>query len=113
MTQLGLFAPLVHPDTDKGATIEERFRAFDAANPSLRAELLRRARALRDRGVTRFGVKAIWEAIRYDASVSVYGAGTYRLNNSFTALYGRLLVELDPSLEGVIETRRRRGEVAA
>ena len=49
-----------------------------------------------------------WEECR--ENLRVKKLGEYRLNNDFTALYARRLIELEPRLEGVIELRKRKAK---
>jgi hypothetical protein len=88
-------------------TIQERFADFCERNPHILEELESRALLLRSRGARRIGVKAIWEAMRFDAMVRT-DTRDFKLNNDFTALYARLLIERHPLLADVIETRERR-----
>lgn len=87
-------------------SIADRFETFHTENPHVLAEMLRLARARLDRGETWISVKALWEELR--VSLSTNARDGYRLNNSFTALYSRTLLETEPRLQGVIETRRRK-----
>lgn len=89
-------------------TITEAFDAFHTANPHVFAELKRLALARIARGETRIGVKALWEELR--ESIRVQKLGDWKLNNSFTALYARKLLEHEPMLVGVIETRQRKAK---
>jgi hypothetical protein len=86
---------------------ERKFAEFHANNPHLFLEFEGRAmRALRD-GWPRIGVKAIAEAIRWDYRVRTRG-DDFKINNSFVALYARLLLHRRPELGLVIETRQRK-----
>lgn len=96
---------------DPRSDIERRFAEFHAKNPHILRELERRAMRLLEVGAPRIGVKALWESMRYDALVRT-DARDWKLNNSYTACYARLLIDRNPQLAGVIETRRRH-EVAA
>lgn len=95
--------PLAPPDP----TIADRWMAFSRANPHIGRELLRRARELRDIGLRRIGVKYLWESLRVDR-VRVSGVDDYRLDNRLTSRYARFLIENDPSLAPLIETRALR-----
>jgi hypothetical protein len=105
-TQLELAWWQTKPVDREKLTLEQRFEAFDAANPHVLEEMLRLARAELRAGETRIGVKALWELLR--EAIRVRKLGNWKLNNSFTALYARRLIELEPALAGVIETRRRK-----
>lgn len=88
-------------------SLDERFAAFHRANPQVFAILLGLARRARDRGVTRLGVKAIWERMRWELQVETSG-DSYHLNNNYTSRYARLLVQHDSSLGGLFEMRELR-----
>lgn len=88
-------------------SIDERFAAFDAANPHVLVELLRLARYKVTIGLRRISAKLLWEEAR--VSIRTNRLGEYKLDNSLTASYARKLIELEPSLAGVIELRRRKG----
>ncbi len=95
-------------------THAEAFQRFHAENPHVYERLKRLAFRLKVRGVERYGMKALWEVLRYEEAVATTApAGSYRLNNNFTARYARLLMELEPDLHGFFELRERRGNAAA
>jgi hypothetical protein len=93
--------PLVHPPT-----IDQQFLAFVTANPHVMPEMLRLARAKVAAGATRVGAKALWEELR--VSIRTRKLGDWKLNNNFTSRAATVLIEMDPSLKDVIETRRRK-----
>jgi hypothetical protein len=85
------------------------FEEFHRANPHVYERLKRLAFRLKVRGVQRWGIKALYEVLRFEEAVATSAsAGTYRLNNNFTALYARKLMEAEPDLEGFFELRERR-----
>jgi len=89
--------------------LDAEFRRFHAENPHVYTALERLAFRLRNRGVQRWGVKALWEVLRYELALNTNEpVGTFRLNNNFTAYYARLLMERNPEdLGGFFETRER------
>lgn len=112
MTQMDMAGWFATPATEpeparKGRpSIEERFATFHAANPHVLEEMRRLALEYANNGMRRIGAKMLWEELR--TSIRVLKLGAYRLDNSLTSLYARALIEAEPSLEGVIETRQRR-----
>ena len=89
--------------------LEADFQRFHAENPHVYTALERLAFKLRNRGVERWGVKALWEVLRSELALNTSEpVGTFRLNNNFTAYYARLLMERNPEdLGGFFETRER------
>lgn len=77
------------------------------------AEVVRRARALRVRGIRHWGIASLWEAIRYDNTLALQGeAGCWRMNNSHRAFLARLVMERYADLRGFFTTRDLRGRAA-
>lgn len=99
--QLPLFA---EPSRAKPLTIQERFEAFHGSNPTVLALLRDKALTLKGRGFKRYGLKALFEALRYDMAVQTNGQ-PFKLDNGFTAHYARKLMEVEPRLKGFFETR--------
>lgn len=84
-------------------TTAERFAEFVAANEWFVQECLRQCRESKADGNKRGSVKSLFEQHRHKFRA---GAGCkYGLNNSYTSLFARLLIERDPSLNGFFELR--------
>ncbi len=105
--QLSLFASVIQPEYRREMTIAERFEAFHAANPHIAAHLAQMALALRRQGRTRYGIKALVEALRFQYAVQTTG-DDFKINNDFTAHYARLLMREHPALADFFETREIR-----
>lgn len=110
--QLSLdLTPLVEPIYETGMTLTERFMAFHVANP----HVLDALEALADQWLSRHSkvsVKALVERLRWESGISTHG-DPYRLNNSWTAFYARLLVERRPQWADCIEFRLAHAEALA
>ena len=100
------YLPVREPDYDAGMTIAQRFDAFHAENPHVLDNLKALAMDLRSRGVTRYGIKALYEVLRYNRALATRG-DVFKLNNNYTAHYARKLMDEVPELEGFFETRER------
>lgn len=98
-------------DLPHTATPRERFEAFHARNPHVYQRLVAMTRALRDRGHTRVGMKMLFEVLRHDYMLTTDDPDSdFKLNNSMTAFYSRLVMDLNPDLDGIYETRKQRCE---
>lgn len=88
-------------------TLKEAFNAWIETDDGLlvEKEAVRRARAIKARGLNRFATAAIFESIRYDWTVGLLGDGDYRLNNNHTAYMARYLMEKYQDLDGLFEIR--------
>ncbi|MFF8786746.1 hypothetical protein [Streptomyces sp. NPDC015125] len=87
----------------KASTIDEEFLAFDEQHPLIYQTLESLVAERLDAGATRIGVKALFEVLRWRIPHRVPG-----LNNNFTALYARKLIERNPNWAHAFELRRRR-----
>jgi hypothetical protein len=113
-TQLSLFdprPPVEEPDYTNCQTIAERFEAFHARNPQVYGALRDMALELRRRGHRQYGIKALFEVLRFNAAMQTHG-DPFKLNNNYTALYARLLMDNEPELVGFFELRRRTADPA-
>ena len=99
-------APIIEPSYAPGSSIEERFRQFHDANPHVYRQLRDMALELHSRGVRRYGLKALYEVLRYERAIATHG-DEFRLNNNYTAHYARLIMDETPALVGFFETRER------
>jgi len=89
------------PETD----LEKRFADFHELNPHVYERLERMALSAIRRGVKRIGMKQLFEVLRWNSALRTAGEA-WKLNNSYTSLYARLLIHHHPEMEAVIETRR-------
>ena len=103
MEQLDLF-PLTQTSS-KDKTIAEAFDDFHCANPhvyrNLRFLALQAVRA----GRRKLGIKLLFERLRWEYFVNTAHADDFSLNNNYTAYYARMLMDNEPELAGMFETR--------
>lgn len=94
---------------DVRVPIRDRFEAYHARHPEVYNLLVRMARAAQQRG-QRFGIKALFEIVRWQRYVERDEGAAWKLNNVFTAWYARRIMEQEPDLQGFFETRELRSE---
>ena len=88
------------------STIEDNFNAFHNKNPHVYKSLVDMAKEYRlQRRSSRVGIATLWEALRWSYLITTDDA--FKLNNSYRALYARLIMANEPELSGLFETRRR------
>lgn len=101
--------PLVIPDYEPDATIQERFEAFHAANDWVLTALEDLTERWLATGSKRLGIGMLWEVIRWQ-----YGRATsgdeYRANNNFRSRYVRLMIDRHPDWADVFAVRELRAE---
>lgn len=115
MEQKNLFddhlEPLNPVQYDPALTLKERFIHFHESNPHVYREIKRRSLLLHSQGIRRFGIKAIFEAMRYDHAVRT-GGDSFKMNNNHAPFYARLIMKTAPILDGFFQVREQTSEGA-
>jgi hypothetical protein len=88
--------------------IQVAFLKFHRENPHVYRMLVKFARQVKDSGRRRYGIKSLFERLRWHYDFEVKSETDFKLNNNFTSRFARLLMEQEPDLEGVFETRKLR-----
>lgn len=82
-----------------------RFRAYHEANPEIYQALRRFALEAANAGHRRLSINLLFERLRWFTTVEAQG-DAFKCNNTYRAHYARLLMQEEPKLAGVFETRR-------
>lgn len=90
------------PKVARSATIQERFESFHQHNPHVYAALKSLAFQMLGNGVRRYGIKGLFEILRWQFSLQTNGEA-FRLPNNFSSRYARLLIQQEPQLDGFFE----------
>lgn len=91
-------------------TIREAWERFHADNPHVYARLVALARRWREaRPGSRLGIAVLFERLRWDLAMETTGE-PLKLNNNYKSLYARLMMDREPDLDGLFETRRLRAD---
>lgn len=99
-------APAVEP-IPPNTSIEHSFAEFHRANPWVCEALTKLALDLHARGRKRIGMKMLFEVLRWQhALATIDEHSVFVLNNSLTSRYARLIMEQNPELAGIFETRK-------
>jgi hypothetical protein len=96
--------PLVKVRYGKYDSIEEWFQKFHKANPHIYSELSKMALQLKRAGRNHYGIKSLFETLRFHSAASTVPE-PYKLNNNFTAHYARLIMDNMSELENLFELR--------
>lgn len=89
-----------------------RFLAYHAANPQIYQQLRRFAREAVQAGAKRLSINLLFERVRWFTAVEAQD-DAFKVNNTFRAWYARLLMQQEPALAGVFETRRAEADDVA
>lgn len=91
-------------------SIDERFGRFHRANPEILQSLIDLSRAAKARGYRTYSLKALWEVLRFNANPRA--AERYKLSNSFTSRYARLVMQTAADLQGFFTLRDLKSRTA-
>ena len=83
--------------------LEEEFKAFHNRNPLVYLKLRTLALRLKANGVKSYGMKALFEIMRFNALLQ--SDRKIKLSNSYTPYYARMLMFNEPELYGFFEVR--------
>ena len=82
---------------------QHEFNAYHKRNPSVYAKLHTLAMRLKKVGAKKYGIKALFEILRFNALLQ--SDKKFELNNNLAPYYARLLMKNDPSLDGFFKIR--------
>lgn len=86
-------------------TTAAAFEEFNKANPHVYRTLVRLAREwVNETGARKLGIKSLYEVARWRLAIETSDA-EYRLNNSYTAFFARLIMQREPDLDGLFDLR--------
>lgn len=86
---------------------DRAFIEFDAENPEIFERLKTMALRLKERGFQHYGLRCLWEALRYDLSIETTGK-QYKLCDHLPPYFARKIMAEVPELDGFFETRERK-----
>ena len=84
--------------------LDEKFWAFHNANPQVYLQIEKYAQRAYRHGIRKIGMKMIFELLRWDMLFST-NSEDYKLNNSYTSRYTRILLEKHPEFSDMFEIR--------
>ena len=88
-----------------GTSHDVAFRKFHHTNPHVYKALKRLCLQVRRSGVSRFGIRTVWERLRWYAEFETTRRDEWKLNNNYTKYYARLLMQNEPELADLFEVR--------
>lgn len=98
-SQLGLFGGV---ESDSVAVAN--FKRFHGENPHVYERLVELALRLRRRGHERYGMKGLFEVLRWHYALETTDQN-FKLCNNYTAFYARLIMQREPELKDFFRTR--------
>lgn len=86
-------------------TIQEKFEKYNNDNPIVYDTLVALAREAKRAGKTKLGVKLLVERARWELMFNVKTLEEFKINNSFTSRYARLIMEKEKDLNGFFDLK--------
>jgi hypothetical protein len=90
--------------------ITKKFWEFHQNNPTVYTQLRDLAIQLKNAGHRKYGMKGLFEVLRWQRALQTRGS-TFKLNNNYTALYARLLMHNELSLSNFFDLRESSDQV--
>ena len=90
-----------------GRTLREKFDRYHTDNPHVYDLLVRMARQAQQAGHKRYGMKSLFEVMRWKMTVETSG-DSFKLNNNYTAFYARKVMAEYPELDGFFALREQK-----
>ena len=85
--------------------LKSRFKNYHAKNPHVFEKFVEFARLMQKAGHTKYSANAIIHRIRWEMDIKTTGS-EFKLDDSFTPIYGRLAEYLHDDLKGFFEFRK-------
>lgn len=86
----------------------DAFVEFNHENPHVYDRLVELTREWVAAGHERCAIGMLWEVLRWRSGLDVEQVGEFKLNDHFRSLYVRMMMDLEPDLDGVFEVRALR-----
>lgn len=83
----------------------EKAKIFHENNPHVLDMLRDMALRVQAKGKRRYGIKVLYNALRWRIDVETEDDTPYKLNDAYHAWYARKLMEIEPQLDGFFELR--------
>jgi hypothetical protein len=103
-------APEIPESPALARSIQQAFLVFDEEHPEVYEYLMRLTREVQDRGFKHYGVKALWERLRWHFQIEKGMGEDFKLNNNFSSRYARKIIAAHPELEDFFELRCLRAD---
>lgn len=100
----GLFKPKLRHTTPR-----ERFEEFHKLNPNVLEYLTELALNMQAQGFDHYGIQGLFNIFRWDPRTTTTG-GDYKITNTFSPYYARMIMDEEPRLRGFFITYQLKEE---
>ena len=87
-------------------TLRQKFEEFHNNNPEVYQQLVKLALDLKRKGRARYGIKGLFEVVRWHRAMSTTANAGFKLNNNHTAYYARMIMDNWNELDGFFHLRK-------
>jgi hypothetical protein len=89
-------------------TIQERFNEYDHCHPEVYKYLVSLCFELKSKRFRRYGIRSLWERVRWHFQVEKEMGEDFKLNDHFHSRYVRKIIAEYPEFDGFFELRKLR-----
>jgi len=93
-----------------GDRLDRAFWRFHRDNPRVYELLVRYARQAKAAGHSHFGMKMLWERLRWYVMIETRDTSGLKLNNNYHSRYARLIMAREEDLSEMFELRELKTE---
>jgi len=93
---------------DSAPSSYEAFCDFHNSNPWVLEKLTSMAKDLKAVGVNKYSLRGFFHIVRHKYILKTKDASRFMLNNNYSPYYARLIMRLNPELEGFFEIRTQK-----
>lgn len=108
IAQPSLFDQKAPTRLPQGVSIRTDFLRFHMENPHVYGEIVKLAREMKANNHERWGIKGIFEVLRWRYAIQTSGDECFKLDNRYTSHFARLVMEQEPDLKDFFQTREQR-----
>lgn len=105
MSSTSSFSRLVSK-TESDVKLDRKFKAFCDRNPHVYDILVRLAREAKAAGKEKISIVLLVQVARWEIMFRTESDDGFKINNSFTSRYARLIMQNEKDLEGFFELRK-------
>lgn len=91
-------------------TIDQRFADFHAANPSIYRKLVNLARDVKGAGRDHCSIDFLMHRLRWYYHIELKAPEAFKINNSYSSRYARMVMQTEPDLCDFFEIRKLRAK---
>lgn len=95
-----------YTDACGARSIQKQFEIFHKKNPQVYDMLVDMARQVKGLGKDKLSIKLLYERVRWELLFETKSEDEFKLNNSFTSRYARLIMEQEEDLKDFFDLRQ-------